>query len=214
MDSITIKAPETSSNRSIIVYILIGIIIALGIFGSVKIAGGIKTQSKSVINEAREGRPSKGIVDAPILIVEYADFECPYSKVEAPVVKQMLAQYGGKVRFEYRHLPIFGKHKGATPASIASECAFKQGKFWEYHDLLFENQSKFDTANLVRYGRELGLNINEFMNCYSTSAPLEQIQKEYMEGVRATIGGTPTFFVNGTKIEGALSLADWQRILK
>lgn len=214
MDSNVSIAQENSSNRSLFWYVLIGIIIALGIFGTVKIARGIKAQQKSVINEVREGRPSKGSIDAPILIVEYADFECPYSKLEVPIVKQMLGQYGGKVRFEYRHLPIFGKHKGATPASIASECAFAQGKFWEYHDLLYENQSQFDTASLVRYAREVGLNMQEFMNCYSLGTPLEQIQKEYKEGVGARIGGTPTFFVNGSKIEGALSIKDWQRILK
>ncbi len=140
---------------------------------------------------------------AAVLIEEFSDFQCPACEAAEPVIKQVLAKYKDKVRFSYRQFPLTTVHPLAMPASIASECADKQGKFWAYHSLLFSNQPNFQPADLENYARQASLDIPEFNQCQSQSADVEALIRGDMTlGNRQGVSATPTFFVNGQKVEG------------
>ncbi len=140
---------------------------------------------------------------AAVLIEEFSDFQCPACASAEPVIKQVLAKFKDKVKFSYRQFPLTTVHPLAMPASIASECADKQGKFWAYNDMLFSNQPNFLPADLENYARQTGLNISEFNQCQSQSADVEALIRGDMTlGNKQGVSATPTFFVNGQKVEG------------
>lgn len=148
--------------------------------------------------------PSLGARDAVLTVVEFADFGCPFSREESVVVRSLAAALGDRVRFVYRDFPIDELHPEARAASEAAECAAEQGMFWEYHDKLYANQSDHSAAALRRYAVELNLDAGDFARCLESDRNVREIAEDVAAGTKAGVYGTPTFFLNGTRVPGAI----------
>ncbi len=146
--------------------------------------------------------PGKGKENAPITIVEFSDFQCPYCSRVVPTMKQVEEKYGDKVRVVFRHFPL-NFHQQAQKAAEASICAHDQGKFWEMHDLLFEEQQKLQIADLKDKAQRLGLDTAKFDECLDSGKHYEAVQKDLKEGVVAGVSGTPAMYINGQFLSGA-----------
>jgi protein-disulfide isomerase len=146
---------------------------------------------------------SQGPPDAPVTLVEYGDYECPYCGMAYPVVKQLQKAMGRELRFVFRNFPIRESHPHAEHAAEAAEAAGAQGKFWEMHDTLYEHQRALDDASLVRHAERLGLDVARFTADLRQHAFAARVREDFLSGVRSGVNGTPTFFVNGERYEGA-----------
>jgi protein-disulfide isomerase len=135
---------------------------------------------------------------APVIVVEYGDFECTRCKAAAPAVKMLLNDYAEKVRFVFRHFPLEDAHPHALAAAEAAECAGEQGKFWEMSDLLFANQTHLQAKHLQGYADQLGLDMAQFTAEMDDHVYLQRIREHIDGGKRSRVRGTPGFFVNGT----------------
>lgn len=140
---------------------------------------------------------------AVLTIVEFADFGCPFSR-EASYIVRALAEHTDVVRYVYRDFPIEELHPGATLAAQAGECAQEQNRFFDYHDKLYQNQFNLSPDALKRYAQEIGLNAAAFNTCLDTGRYAEEVEEDRLAGVGAGVRGTPTFYFNGVKIEGAI----------
>ncbi len=149
-----------------------------------------------------EGRPVRGDPNAQVTIIEFSDFQCPYCGSVAPTIKQVLQEYEGKVKLYYKHFPL-SFHEFAQKAAEASECAADQGRFWEYHDKLFENQEALDEASLKQYAKDLGLDSARFDSCLDSGQKASLVQSDFDEGQANGVSGTPAFFINGRMLVGA-----------
>jgi len=147
-----------------------------------------------------------GPATAPVTMVEYGDFECPHCGQAHPVVKALLEQVGDQVRFAFRHFPLATMHPHAQHAAEAAEAAGAQGKFWEMHDTLFENQGALDDESLVQYAADLGLDVNRFIDELSRHVHAGKVREDFLSGVRSGVNGTPTFFINGLRHDGPFDL--------
>jgi protein-disulfide isomerase len=141
---------------------------------------------------------SLGPEHAPVVIVEYGDFECTRCKAAAPAVKMLLDDYADTVRFVFRHFPLEDAHPHALAAAEAAECAGEQGKFWEMSDLLFANQTHLQPKHLRDYADRLGLDMAQFAAEMDDHVYLQRIREHIDGGKRSRVRGTPGFFVNGT----------------
>ena len=146
--------------------------------------------------------PSKGPKGAPVTIVEWSDFQCPFCGRVGPTIKQIEDTYKGKVRIAFKQQPL-PFHSNAQVAAEASLAAHEQNKFWEMHDKMFANQQALDRPNLEKYAQELGLNMAKFKAALDSGKFKEKVQKDSAEGMKVGANGTPTFFINGQKVEGA-----------
>ncbi|MGH9777650.1 MAG: thioredoxin domain-containing protein [Candidatus Acidiferrales bacterium] len=156
----------------------------------------------------------RGDKNAPVTIVEFSDFQCPFCRKVHPVLKELLSRYEGKVKLAYRDFPLRALHPDAVRAAEASRCAAEQGSYWQYHDRLFESQNKLDGASLGKYAEELGLDRKQFDDCLTTGKFRPQIERDYQDGIRLGVTGTPAFFVNGTVLTGALPLASFEKVIE
>lgn len=138
-----------------------------------------------------------GSEHSPITLVEYGDFECPTCKQAAPAVKLVLERFGGRVRFVFRHFPVESAHPNAMHAAQAAEAAGGQGKFWQMHDLLFENQRHLKIANLRGYAERLDLDMPRFIAEMDDEIYLQRVREQMQGGTQSHVRGTPTFFING-----------------
>jgi protein-disulfide isomerase/copper chaperone CopZ len=155
----------------------------------------------------------RGNFDAPITLVEFSDFECPFCGRHFPTLNKILSDYQGKVRLVYKHFPL-GFHPNAQKAAEASECASEQGKFWEYHDKIFENQaSGLSLDKFKQWVKELGLNSSKFNDCLDSGKYAQKVQADYQEGVQKGVNGTPATFVNGQLVSGALPYEAFKQII-
>jgi protein-disulfide isomerase len=134
---------------------------------------------------------------APVIVVEYGDLECPNCKQAVSAVKQLLTRFENKVCFAYRHFPLEGVHPHAELAAEAAECAGEQGKFWEMHDLLFDNQNHLKLKNLLDYAQRLGLDMPQFNAELIDHVYLQRVREHLQSGHDSGVRSTPTFFVNG-----------------
>jgi protein-disulfide isomerase len=144
-----------------------------------------------------------GPEDAPVTLVEYGDYECPYCGMAYPVVKAAQRALGTQLRFVFRNFPLAEAHPHARIAAQAAEAAGAQGRFWEMHDLLFENQRALEPQDLVGYARSLGLDIPQFERDLEAATYAKKVRDDFRNGVRSGVNGTPTFFVNGDRYEGS-----------
>lgn len=160
-----------------------------------------------------EGSPVLGEGEAPVTLVEFSDFHCPYCKRVEDTLKALLTQYGTKVKLVYRQFPIQGLHPQARRAAEASLCAHDQGKFWEYHDILFEQSPKAADDDLKSYAEQVGLDSKKFSSCLFRSVHHETVQRDLDEGNRLGLEGTPAFFINGRFINGAQPLEKFVQII-
>jgi len=155
-----------------------------------------------LVEVSASGEQARGPDGAPITIIEFSDFTCGYCKRSFAVLKRVVETYGEKVRLLYRHFPLGGRTRGRRAAE-ASECAGAQGKFWEYHDLLFLESSRMDDSALRAYAGKIGLDEEVFSTCLDSGEFSEKVQSDKEEGVRVGVNATPTFFVNGRYVRGA-----------
>lgn len=139
---------------------------------------------------------------APATMVEYGDFECPYCGMAHPIVKELIDRLGPQMRFVFRHFPLIQVHPHAEIAAEAAEAAGAQGKFWEMHDMLFENQDALDPDDLIGYAVELGLDQPRFISELASHVHAPRVLEDLTSGARSGVQGTPTFFINGEKHEG------------
>ncbi len=161
-----------------------------------------------------QGRPSEGPENAPITLVEFSDFHCPFCKRVTPAVEQLMKAYPGKIRRVWRHYPL-PMHAGSSHTHEASECAHEQGKFWEYHDKLFETQgSARDDASLVSLAQQIGIDTKKFQECLSGGKYKDLIQKEVAKGNQYGVRGTPNFFINGQVLPGAVPYESFDSLVK
>ena len=146
---------------------------------------------------------AKGPADASITLLEYGDFECPYCGSVFWELRRLESAVGDQVRFVFRHFPLTQVHPHALLAAEAAEAAGAQGRFWEMHDLLFQNQQNLEAPALLAYAADLGLDMGRVTRDLQEHRYLQKIQRDFVEGVRSGVNGTPTFFINGERHNGA-----------
>ena len=172
------------------------------------------------------GRPSLGRQDAPVTMVEFSDYQCPFCKRYAstvyPIIKKDYIDTG-KLRYVFRDFPIANLHPQAKKAHEAAYCAGEQNKYWEMHDILFQNPGDFSVPALKRYGQEIGIGGDTFNDCLESSKYAREIEKEITEGTKAGVRGTPSFFIGpsgsgeeitGTMVRGAQPLSRFRQIIE
>ena len=155
----------------------------------------------------------KGKADAPIAIVEFSDFQCPFCNRIEPALNEVLDKYQGKVKLSYRDFPLSQIHPNAKIAAEASRCALDQGKYWEMHDAMFADQSKLDEAALVKTAAAQGMEWKSFESCLKSGKYEAAVQQDFQGGSEAGVNATPTFFINGEFLSGAQSDADFAQII-
>jgi len=164
------------------------------------------------LDVAAEDSPRRGSADAPITIIEFSDFQCPYCTMGAETIRQVIDKYGDKVSVVYRHFPL-PMHRQAGKAAEASECAHDQGRFWDYHDALFADQRPWSQADLVRYARELELDMEAFEACLTSGAKAEVVADDMADGRAVGMSGTPGFYINGVVLSGAQPLSAFDEVI-
>ena len=158
------------------------------------------------------GRPAKGGTSAPIQIIEFSDFECPFCFRANPTIAKILSTYGDRVRLVYRHYPL-PNHPNARPAAEAAECANEQGRFWEYHDRLFANQSRLSTPDLKQHAADLGLDAGKFNTCVDARRFQSKVDEDLEAAQQLGVSGTPHFFINGRALSGAQPFEAFQEVI-
>jgi protein-disulfide isomerase len=158
--------------------------------------------------------PSLGPDQAPVTIIEFSDYQCPYCRRAEPVIQQLLERYPTEVRFVFRHFPLDRIHSLARGAAEAAACANEQGRFWEYHRGLFAVGAKFDAESLQQRASEAELDLEAFRICVEERRFQADIDADLADGRRAGVSGTPAFFVNGIRMDGARPLDDFVAIIE
>src|SRR5947209_11848867 len=148
----------------------------------------------------------QGPETAPVTLVEYGDYECPYCGEAYPIVKEIQRRLGDRLRFVFRNFPLTQSHPHPEHAAEAAEAASGQEKFWEMHDYLFEHQQALDDAHLVHYAVALELDKDRFVHEMSAHAYANRVREDFLSGVRSGVNGTPTFFINGVRHDGSYEL--------
>lgn len=146
----------------------------------------------------------KGPADATLTLVQFADFECPHCSLVYPVVQDIARELKDCLRIVYRHFPLSQVHPNSQPAANASEAAAAQGRFWEMADLLHANCESLEIESIQKYARKLKLDMKQFNREFESGVHLARIRADFLGGVRSGVNGTPTFFINGERHEGAL----------
>lgn len=160
-----------------------------------------------------------GSATSSVTVVEYSDFQCPACASYAPVVGQLISEYGDRISFTYRHYPLRSIHPNAQLAGQAAEAAGKQGQFWQMADLLFTNQNEWGSRpqardNFVAYAERLGLNMAQFQSDMDSAAAKQEVDRDFQSGAEAGVNHTPTFFVNGTEIQNPRSYEEFAGIIE
>jgi protein-disulfide isomerase len=148
----------------------------------------------------------QGSADAPVTLVEYGDYECPYCGAAYPIVKEVQARMGDRLRFVFRNFPITTSHPHAEQAAEAAEAAAAQGSFWDMHDALYENQKRLGDEDLRAYAEELGLDVGRFAGELGEHVHEERVHEDFLSGVRSGVNGTPTFYINGARHDDSYEL--------
>jgi len=156
----------------------------------------------------------RGRPDAPVMIVEFSDFQCPFCRKVEGTIKSLLVKYQGQVSLAYRDFPLRGMHSQAELAAEASRCAGEQGKFWEYHDLLFANLEKLNRKSVAEIAGNLNLDEQRFVACVSSGKYAQKIDQDLQDGIRAGVEGTPGIFINGILLSGAQPQAAFEKIIQ
>lgn len=220
------QPPAPSENPS--PFLIPGAILVAGLL----IAGAVaytnsnhSTLGKAAINnptppargDLADDDPILGDPHAPVTLVEFGDFQCPFcGQFFQTAEKEIINQYvkTGKVRIVYRDFPLTALHSMAQKSAEASECAHEQGKFWEYHDLLFIRQSQLSGENLIRWAGELGMEVPKFESCLSSGKYVEEVRKDFNDGQVAGVTGTPASFINGRLVPGAQPFSAFQTVIE
>lgn len=157
---------------------------------------------------------SLGATDAPLTVVEFGDFDCPFTQASLLTVKQMLQEFPGTFRLLFRNFPVPSLHPTAEHAAEAAMCANDQHKFWEYYDLLLLSPGQRTDDALVSIAQQLGINSTTFQACLASKAKAAAVQQDMGIGLDAGVAGTPTWFFNGYRLEGALSVDNFRKVVQ
>ena len=176
-----------------------------------------KTPVKVMLEPPRQAvkagdSPAKGLASAPIEMIEFSDFQCPYCLRANPVVDQVLGTYGDRIHFVYRNYPL-PNHPNARPAAEAAQCANEQGTFWQYHDRLFANPAQLSDADLKQSASQLGLDSAKFNACFDGHKYKAAIDADIQAADELGVSGTPAFFINGRSITGAQPFEEFKRVI-
>jgi len=155
----------------------------------------------SPVNEGRDH--IEGRADAPLTLVEYGDYECPYCGAAYPIIKEVQARMGDQLRFVFRNFPISTSHPHAEHAAEAAEAASAQSRFWPMHDLLYENQQRLGDQDLHAYAERLGLDLERFDHELAEHVHAGRVHDDFLTGVRSGVNGTPSFYINGARYDGS-----------
>lgn len=166
-------------------------------------------QQPSKVQVSVDDDPAMGDKNAEVVVIEFSDFQCPFCRRSyTDTVQQLKKDYvdTGKVLFVYRDFPLSSIHPAANPAALAAECADEQGKFWEYHNKIFDEQNKqgqgtvqFSSEDLKKWAIDIGLNTNTFNSCLDSEKYQNEVDKDFQDGVNAGVSGTPTFYIGNSK---------------
>ena len=180
-------------------------------------AQNAEVQQAPVVDVSADDDPVKGNANAPVTIIEFSDFQCPFcAKFFTETLSLIDEKYinTGKVKLVYRDFPLENIHPQATPAAQAAECADEQGKYYEYHDKLFENQQLLSLDNYKRWAVELGLDAKQFNDCVDSKKYASEVQKDLADGSAAGVTGTPAFFINGKSVSGAQPFTVFEALIE
>jgi len=158
----------------------------------------------SPVNEGRDH--IEGRADAPLTLVEYGDYECPYCGAAYPIIKEVQARMGDQLRFVFRNFPISTSHPHAEHAAEAAEAASAQSRFWPMHDLLYENQQRLGDQDLHAYAERLGLDLERFDHELAEHVHAGRVHDDFLTGVRSGVNGTPSFYINGARHNGSFDM--------
>lgn len=190
-------------NKTNLFFIIAGVIVFLGGVGI-----WLSMNDRPIYQNVNSDRPFQGSATATVVVEEFSDFQCPACKSAQDTVRMIISKFGDKIRFEYKHFPLTSIHPYAFRVALAAECANDQGKFWEYHDLLFMNQPKFSSNNLISYAESLGLDRESFSACLNSRAKNDVIRADMAEASNRQVNATPTFYVNGQVVQNWNQLGD------
>ena len=154
----------------------------------------------------------RGRADAPVTIVEFADYQCPFCGRVEPTITELRKTYGDKIRFVYRHYPL-PSHPNARPAAEAAQCAAEQGQFWQYYEKLFADQTKLSDDGLKSSASALGMDMPRFTACVDSHKYKDRVETDIRDGNDAGVSGTPAFFINGRMLTGAQPFDAFKRII-
>lgn len=180
-------------------------------------AAGESVPPAQVLGDLADDDLTLGNPNAPVTMVEFADFQCPFcARMFSDTLPQIKEKYvkTGKVKFVYRDFPISSIHQFAQKAAEAGECADEQEKFWQYHDLLYTRQQQLSHENLKKWAGEVGLDVTKFNQCLDSGKYADEVAKDLADGQAAGVTGTPATFVNGRLVSGALPYAQFEAIIE
>jgi len=163
------------------------------------------------VDVSTDNDPVRGAQDAMVTIIEFSDFECPYCRRVQPALKRLLEEYEGRVRLVFRDFPL-SIHKNAQKAAEAAQCAAEQDKFWPYHDKLFE-QTALSPSDLKKYAGELKLDVDKFTTCLDAGKYTQEVADDMKDGMAAGVNSTPSFFINGQPLSGAVPYEHFQELV-
>lgn len=185
-----------------------------GLEKAVKVERLLEEPEPIRLSVTSQGAFSQGIDDAPVTIVEFSDFQCPFCRNVVGTLKEVMRQYPGRVKWAFRDFPIASLHPKAHKAAEAARCAGEQGRFWDYHDFLFEHQAQANTEDFKRFADQLKLDGKRFALCLESGRTQAAVDSDMQEGARLGISGTPTLFINGRLMVGAQPLETFRRIIE
>lgn len=203
--------------KRIILWVSVIICITAAVFLIIKLADDY-SPGQLANNFISESDWVKGGKEAKVVLIEYSDFECPACANYAPIMKQIVQDFGDKIAFVYRHFPLKQNHLNAESAAWASESAGKQNKFWEMHDMLFENQKEWENSGNAeeyfrKYAQALNLDIEQFKKDINSEEIKNKVENDFQSGLRSGINSTPTFFLNGNKIKNPRNYEEFENII-
>ena len=217
MSTASPRKKRTSLSPYTHLFIPIAFILGLGagflLWGRVPSTAAVNTNEGQRVNVSTDGQPSIGPQDAPVTIVEFSDYQCPYCQQwYQEVYDKLLASYPGKIRFVYRDLPL-PMHPEAIPAAEAADCAGEQGAYWKFHDALFSGKYTLGRTAFEQYAADLGLDTTAFSACLDDHRYQAEVQANASDAARLGLTGTPSFFINGRILIGALPFESFKAII-
>ena len=208
--------------NKIILWAIIAVVVIGSIFGIVKLASKSQTPGSDnlaiTISAINDNENVKGDKEAAATLIEYSDFQCPACGSYYPILKKVTEDLSAKVRFAYRHFPL-PQHKNAKLAATVAEAAGKQGKFWEMHDLIFQNQSDWSEEKnaaifFAKYAQDIGLDLARFQTDIASDDIKAKIENDYKSGVKAGVNSTPSFFLNGKKMDNPRNYDEFKNAIE
>ena len=208
--------------NKIILWAIIAVVVIGSIFGIVKLASKSQTAGSDnlaiTVSAINDNENIKGEKEAAATLIEYSDFQCPACGSYYPIVKKVTEDLSAKVRFAYRHFPL-PQHKNAKLAATVAEAAGRQGKFWEMHDLIFQNQSDWSEDKnaavlFAKYAQDIGLDLARFQTDIASDDIKAKIENDYKSGVKAGVNSTPSFFLNGKKMDNPRNYDEFKNAIE